>query len=162
NRPFYDRMRTLDMALLSHAGAEAAVEGAESQHFGNPLRLRAPLAAGVKVIVAHFAGLGEDEDLDDPAKRRLPSWQLLLRMMEEPRWQGLLFADVSATTQANRVPEPLATLLRRQDLHARLLNGSDYPLPAVNVIIRTSTLASMGFITPAERAALNEIYDFNP
>jgi predicted TIM-barrel fold metal-dependent hydrolase len=161
-RPFYERMRALDMVLLSHAGKEAAVEAAGRQHLGNPLRLRAPLAAGVRVIAAHFAGLGEDEDLEDPARRREPSWRLLMRMMDEPRWQGLLFADISAATQANRVPEPLATLLRRQDLHGRLVNGSDYPLPAVNVVIRTSSLVATGFITPAERAALNEIYEYNP
>jgi len=162
HQPFYARMRALDMVLLSHAGAEAAVEAAESQHLGNPLRLRVPLAAGVKVIVAHFAGLGDDVDLEDPERRSRPSWRILLGMMEEPRWRGLLFADISATTQANRTPEPLATLLRRRDLHARLVNGSDYPLPAVNVLIRTSSLVSQGFITPEERAALNEIYQFNP
>ena len=162
NRPFYERMRGLDMVLLSHAGKEAAVNAADAQHLGNPQRLRAPLSAGVKVIVAHFAGLGEDEDMDDPKLRMVPAWQILLRMMDEPRWRGLLFADISAATQANRTPEPLATLLRRRDLHARLVNGSDYPLPAVNVLIRTSGLVSQGFITEAERVALNEIYDFNP
>jgi predicted TIM-barrel fold metal-dependent hydrolase len=161
NRPFYERMRSLDMILLSHGGGEAAVE-AESQHYGNPLLLRAALDAGIKVIVAHFASLGEDLDLDDPARRSLPSWQLLLRMMDEPRWRNLLFADISAVTQANRASGPLATLLSREDLHSRLVNGSDYPLPAVNVLIRTSTLVSLGFITPDERAALNEIYEFNP
>lgn len=162
NRPFYERMRALDMILLSHGGKEAAVEADESQQLGNPLRLRVPLDAGVRVIVAHFAGLGEDADLEDPARRSKPSWQILLHMMEEPRWRRLLFADISAATQANRTPEPLATLLRRGDLHARLVNGSDYPLPAVNVLIRTSSLVSQGFITPEERAALNEIYNFNP
>jgi predicted TIM-barrel fold metal-dependent hydrolase len=162
HRPFYERMRSLDMVLLSHGGKEAAVEADESQHLSNPLRLRLPLDAGVKVIVAHFASLGEDADLEDPARRSLPSWRILLRMMDEPRWRGLLFADISAITQANRTPEPLATLLRRQDLHARLVNGSDYPLPAVNILIRTSSLVAQGFITPAERTALNEIYDFNP
>lgn len=91
-----------------------------------------------------------------------PSWRLLLRLMEEPRWEGLLFADISAATQANRTPEPLLTLLQRADLQRRLVNGSDYPLPAVNVLIRTSQLAEMGLITQAERAALNEIYRYNP
>ena len=162
NLPFYERMRALDMILLAHAGKEEAVEAAESQQLGNPLRLRVPLDAGVKVIAAHFASLGDDADLDDPARRSQPSWQILLRMMDEPRWRGLLFADISAVTQANRTPGPLATLLRRQDLHARLVNGSDYPLPAVNILIRTSSLVSQGFITPKERAALNEIYDYNP
>jgi predicted TIM-barrel fold metal-dependent hydrolase len=161
-RTFYERMRALDMILLSHGGREAAVDADKSQQLGNPLRLRAPLDAGVKVIVAHFAGLGEDADFEDPERRSKPSWQILLRMMEEPRWRRLLFADISAAAQANRTPEPLATLLRREDLHARLVNGSDYPLPAVNVLIRTSSLLAQGFITRDERAALNEIYDFNP
>lgn len=161
-RPFYERMRALDMVLLSHAGQEASVEASAGQHLGNPLRLRAALAAGVKVIAAHFAGIGDDEDLDDPARPRIAAWRLLLRMIDDPRWDGLLFADISAATQANRTPEPLATLLRRRDLHHRLVNGSDYPLPAVNVLIRTSYLMSLEMITPAERRALNEIYDFDP
>jgi len=162
NAPFYRRMHELDMVLLSHAGDEAAVEAAGLQHLGNPLLLRAPLAAGVKVIAAHFAGLGEAEDLDAPARPRVAAWRLLLRMMDEPRWRGLLFADISAVTQANRLPGPLPALLQRADLHSRLVNGSDYPLPAVNILIRTSRLAELGLIPPDERRALNEIYDFNP
>lgn len=160
--PFYKRMRELDMILLSHVGREGAVDAGDGQHLGHPLRLEWPLAAGVKVIAAHFAGHGEEEYPDHETRRRTPSWQILLRMMEMPHWNGLLFADISAVTQANRTPEPLATLLRRQDLHARLVNGSDYPLPAVNVLIRTSSLVAQGFITEAERRALNEIYELNP
>jgi predicted TIM-barrel fold metal-dependent hydrolase len=161
-RPFYEKIRELDMVLLSHGGEEKAVDAEEDQRLGNPLLLRAALDAGVKVIVAHCAGLGDDEDLDDPARRRVPSWQLFLRMMDEPRWRGLLFGDISATTQANRTPEPLATLIRREDLHSRLVNGSDYPLPAINVVIRTSKLESLGMITSEERRALNELYDVDP
>lgn len=159
---FYDRMRELDMILLSHGGEEKAVEAEEDQRLGNPLRLRAALERGVKVIVAHCAGLGTDEDLDDPARARRPSWELFLRMMDDPRWDGLLFGDISAATQANRTPEPLATLIRREDLHARLVNGSDYPLPSVNVVISTRKFVSLGMITADERTALNEIYDVNP
>lgn len=159
---FYDRMRELDMVLLSHGGEEKAVDAEEDQKLGNPLRLRAALERGVKVIVAHCAGLGTDEDLDDPARPRLPSWDLFFRMMDDPRWRGLLFGDISAATQANRTPEPLATIIRREDLHARLVNGSDYPLPSVNVVISTRKFVSLGMITAGERAALNEIYDVNP
>ena len=64
--------------------------------------------------------------------------------------------------QFNRMPGPFSTLLKRQDLHPRLVNGSDYPLPAINALIRTRSLASDGFITGEERTALNEIYDYNP
>jgi len=161
-RPYYERMHVLDMVLLSHGGEEKAVEADDAQRLGNPLLLRAALACGVKVIVAHCAGLGDDEDLDDPAHARVPSWQLFLRMMDDPRWNGLLFGDISAATQANRIPEPLATVIRRGDLHARLVNGSDYPLPAVNVVIRTSKFVSLGWITEDERTALNELYDVDP
>ncbi|MEE8124620.1 MAG: hypothetical protein V3T42_02280, partial [Nitrospirales bacterium] len=40
--------------------------------------------------------------------------------------------------------------------------GSDYPLPAINIVIQTRTLESSGYITAQEREALNEIYDYNP
>jgi len=42
------------------------------------------------------------------------------------------------------------------------VNGSDYPLPAINVLIRTSTLRKQGYITTEERVLLNEVYDYNP
>jgi mannonate dehydratase len=65
---FYDRMRELGVALLSHTGREEAVDAVEAQRLGNPLRLRRALAHGVKVIAAHCASFGDDEDLDDPAR----------------------------------------------------------------------------------------------
>jgi len=65
-------------------------------------------------------------------------------------------------TQFNRVGKPLQTILAREDLQERLVNGSDYPLPAVNILIRTSTLAKQGYLTAEERTLLNEIYDYNP
>jgi mannonate dehydratase len=82
--------------------------------------------------------------------------------MEERKYAGLLFGEISAMLQFNRMPVPFAAILKRQDLHARLVNGSDYPLPAINALIHTRSLARDGFITAAEREALNEIYDYNP
>jgi len=43
-------------------------------------------------------------------------------------------------TQFNRIGKPLTTILAREDLHERLINGSDYPLPAINFLIRTRSL----------------------
>jgi mannonate dehydratase len=83
-------------------------------------------------------------------------------MMDDARYRGRLFGDISAMLQFNRMPEPLLALLERPDLHPRLVNGSDYPLPAINWLIRTRSMARAGFITAEERQALNEIYDFNP
>jgi len=54
---FYQKMKELDLILLSHGGEEKAVETEEDQRLGNPLLLRRALDHGVKVIVAHCAGL---------------------------------------------------------------------------------------------------------
>jgi hypothetical protein len=62
----------------------------------------------------------------------------------------------------NRLPDPLLGLLRRPDLHHRLINGSDYPLPAINILFQTRSLVQYGLVTANEREALNEIYDYNP
>ena len=160
--PFYQRMKELGLILLSHGGEEKAVEADEDQKLGNPLLLRRALDHGVKVIVAHCAGLGENEDLDRPDKKSTHNFDLFMRLMNEKRYEGLVFGEISAMTQFNRIGKPLTTILERADLHERLVNGSDYPLPAVNVLIRTKPLVKGGYIEPDERESLNEIYDYNP
>ena len=159
---FYQKMKELDLVLLSHGGEEKAVEADEDQKLGNPLLLRRALDHGVRVVVAHCAGLGENEDLDDPDKKRIPNFDLFMRLMNERRYDGLVFGDISAMTQFNRAGKPLATILEREALHERLVNGSDYPLPAINVLIRTGPLVKAGYINSDERNSLNEIYDYNP
>jgi predicted TIM-barrel fold metal-dependent hydrolase len=159
---FYRKMRERDLVLLSHTGEEMAVEAKEDQLLGNPLHLRRPLDHGVKVIAAHCAGLGTNPDLDRPDRRAVPNFDLFLRLMDEKKYEGLLFGDVSAMTQLNRIGAPLATILKRRDLHPRLVNGSDYPLPAINIVISTRALVRRGYITGDERDQLNEIYHYNP
>jgi predicted TIM-barrel fold metal-dependent hydrolase len=160
--PFYRKMKEHNMILLSHAGEEQAVKAEEDQRLGNPLRLRKPLDMGVRVIIAHAASLGSCDDLDKGSVQTADCFDLFLRLMDERKYAGLLFGEISAMLQFNRMPVPFATILKRQDLHARLVNGSDYPLPAINALIHTRSLARDGFITAAEREALNEIYDYNP
>jgi hypothetical protein len=82
--------------------------------------------------------------------------------MDDRRYEGLVFGDISAMTQFNRAGRPLSTVIEREDLHARLVNGSDYPLPAINVLIRTKPLVRAGYIDAEEAASLKEIYGFNP
>jgi predicted TIM-barrel fold metal-dependent hydrolase len=160
--PFYRKMKEQRMILLSHAGEEQAVEAEEDQKLGNPLLLRKPLDMGLRVVVAHAASLGECSDLDSREPRKVNCFDLFLRMMDEPKYVGLLFGEISAMLQFNRMPEPLLSLLKRPDLHSRLVNGSDYPLPAINSLIWTRSMARAGFITAEERESLNEIYDYNP
>jgi len=158
---FYRRMKELGVVLLTHAGEEKAVAVKDAQALGNPLRLRRPLDLGVTVIVAHCASLGKNADLDHPG-RVARNFDLFMRLMEDPKYRGRLFGDLSAITQINRLPAPLQTLLTRPELDGRLLNGSDYPLPGVDLIIWTRRLVELKLITPAERTALNELWKRNP
>jgi len=160
--PFYARMKELGLVLLTHAGEEQAVDAEEDQRLGNPLLLRRPLKQGVTVIVAHCASLATSADLDDSDRPQVDNFHLFLRLMDEPAHVGRLFGEISATTQLNRQPGPLRELLERTDLHPRLVNGSDYPLPAINVLISTMALVSNGLLTEHERELLNEIFEFNP
>lgn len=160
-RAFYNAMRELDMVLLSHTGHEHAVEAAD-QSLGNPLLLRAALDARVRTVALHAASDGTCDDLDCPDRSRLPCFDLFIRMMDEPAYDGLLFGEISAVTFFNHLSEPLRVLLERDDLHHRLVNGSDYPICAVNIVIQTSSLVRKGFLDSDERRLLNEIYRANP
>ena len=160
--PFYLKMKQLGLILLSHGGEEKAVEAEEDQKLGNPLLLRRALEHGVKVIVAHCAGLGTNEDLDSKDRKQVDNFDLFMRLMDEKRYEGLVFGEISAMTQFNRLGKPLTTILAREDLHERLVNGSDYPLPAVNILIRTRPLVKNGYLSASEGESLREIYDYNP
>ena len=158
---YYRALIERNMVLLTHVGEEQSVEAEEDQKLGNPLLLRRPLDMGVTVVMAHAASLGTNEDLEHPGETR-SSFELFLRLMEDRRYEGHLYGELSAMTQVNRLPEPLVVLLGRSDLHHRLINGSDYPLPAINVVIQTRALVRYGMLTPEERKWLNEIYNYNP
>jgi predicted TIM-barrel fold metal-dependent hydrolase len=158
---YYKKMKNLGLILLSHGGEEKAVESEEDQKLGNPLLLRRALDHGVKVIVAHCAGLGTNEDLDNPGNKAT-NFELFLRLMDDPGYQGLVFGDISAMTQFNRLGLPITTILQREDLHERLVNGSDYPLPAINFLILLKPLVRNGHITTEKHGLLSEIYKSNP
>jgi hypothetical protein len=65
-------------------------------------------------------------------------------------------------TQFNRCEEPLRETIASPELHGRLVNGSDYPLPAIDPLIRTGMLEDLGYITARERELINQIFDYNP
>ncbi len=161
--PFYQAAAKLEIPLLVHAGAELAVHGGNTEDFGNPLRLRRPLEHGVRVIVAHCASLGKGPDLDiGPDGPAVHSFELFSRMMDEPRYEGLLFGDISSVTQVNRVGNALEALLNRDDWHPRLLNGSDYPLPGILPLFSLQQLERGGFIEKNDAEVLSAIRDYNP
>ena len=160
---FYAAAARLDLPLISHAGLERAVAGASRQDFGNPLKLRRALNAGVRVVVAHCASMGKDRDLDHgPDAPFVPSFELFARMMGEPRHHGRLFGDISALTQTHRAQVALDRVMRSTDWHARLLNGSDYPMPGLMPIFSPDYLVSAGFLEAAAAPVLTEIRRHNP
>ncbi len=160
---FYVAASRLDLPLISHAGLERAVAGSDVQAWGNPLKLRRALDAGVRVVVAHCASMGEDRDLDKGANGpHVGSFELFARMMEDRRYAGRLFGDISAVTQTERAPIALARILRAQDWHGRLLNGSDYPLPGLMPIFSVDYLVSLGMLDAAAAPVLTEIRRHNP
>jgi len=160
---FYAAMKRFNMVLLCHVGLEHSIDaGGVDQGLGNPLLLRGPLNAGVRVIAAHCASEGDNIDLDSPKREKRDNFDLFLRLMNDPKYRDLLFADISAMTAFKRLGKPLTTMLNRQDLHSRLVFGSDYPVPCINIVVQTKALVSHGYITEDERTLLNEIYNYNP
>ena len=162
---FYAELRRRGLPLLVHVGEEQAVEGAGRHELGNPLALRHPLRAGVRVVAAHCASLGASPDLDaDPDPLKAPSARnldLFGRLMRDPSYADLLYGDLAAVTQANRaatVPEIIAT----PSWHARLLNGSDYPLPGIMPLFSVQQYVREGMLDEAALPVLKELRHVNP
>ena len=161
--PFYAKLAELGLPLLSHAGSELAVEThEETSEFGNPQRLRRALDAGARVIVGHCASAGANVDLDDPNGAQVESFDLFMRMLEQPKYAKLLYGGTSTLTAVNRSGRPLRTLLERGDLHDRLLDGTDYPLVGVSPLFSTQKLVWQGYLTEEERSVCNEAFETNP
>jgi mannonate dehydratase len=157
---FYRQLAMLDLPLISHAGEERAAVGSGLDDLGNPLRLRRALDAGVRVVIAHCASMGEDVDLDrGAAGPRTPSFSLFKRVFAQ--YPKNCYADISAMTQTNRAGPALAEVIEREDWHARLLNGSDYPLPGVMPIFSVDYLISLGLLDKASGPILTEIRQHN-
>ena len=158
----YRVMAERGLTLISHGGEESAVPSEETQELGNPLRLRAALDAGVKVIVAHCASHGHALDLDHPNKPKARAFDLFMRMMDTPGWEGQLYGEISAVLLINRVGGVVPTLMRRTDLHHRLVHGSDHPIPGIDPLINLTQLWAMGLLRWRDKAGISKLFKRNP
>ncbi|MFH1045019.1 MAG: amidohydrolase family protein [Pseudomonadota bacterium] len=160
---FYAALARLDLPLITHAGLERALPGTDAQELGNPLRLRRALDHGVRVVVAHCASMGQDRDTDRGANgAAIRSFELFARLMDEPRYAGKLYGDISAMTQTARAWPVLGRVIEREDWHARLLNGSDYPLPGVFPLYSVDYLVELGYIEKSAAPLLKGLREHNP
>ena len=160
---FYAALARLDVPLIAHAGLERAVHGADVQEFGNPLRFRRALDAGVRLVIAHCASMGQDRDIDrGPNGPMVDSFELFARLMDDPKYGARLHGDLSAMTQINRAGPTLKRVIERADWHGRLLNGSDYPLPGLMPIFSVDYLVSLGLVRDAAAPVLKDIREHNP
>ena len=158
---FYDALVKLDLPLLVHMGAEEAVPGAGRADLANPLDVRRPLDRGVRVIVAHCASLGKSPDIEAKSHKNVPNFDLFTRLMSERPYEGHLFGDISAVTQANRKDVLKDLLARAGDWGGRLLNGSDYPLPGVMPVFSLNAITAEGVLDAAAIPVLRELRQSN-
>ncbi len=156
---FYAACARLDVPIICHTGRESAVQGG-NQDDANPLKLRRALDAGVRIVLAHCASDGEDNDYDN-SNKKIKSFDLFLRLMEAPQYKHLLFGEISAITLINHA-WAIQPLLQRSDLHNRLLNGSDYPLPGILPIISLRQLVSKNLLDEGHVDFLKTIRLYNP
>jgi mannonate dehydratase len=156
---FYQKLHDLNMPIISHTGRENAVQGGNQAH-GNPLRMRRALDAGVRVVLAHCASDGHDEDLDN-GNKSIKSFELFSRLMDTPAYTNLVFGEISAITLLNHA-WVIKPLLARPEWHARLLNGSDYPLPGILPLVSTKELAYKGLLEAEHVLFLQNLRLYNP
>jgi mannonate dehydratase len=162
---FYAALAASGLPLISHVGAERATPGDDT--LGNPLRLRRALDHGVRVVAAHCATMGESRDLDAGSDGpTADNFSLFERLMDEPRYQSLLFGDLAAIPQTARSGAALRRIIERGstdgDWCARLLHGSDYPLPGLMPLYSSHLLAEQGLLDMAAVEPLAAIRRYNP
>lgn len=113
--PFYNKLKELNLPLLSHTGQERSF-GSAIDKYGDPQRLKLPLSLGVTVIAGHIATTGKTDQQSN--------YQRILEMFDE---YPNLYADISSLTQINKLGY-LNTALVEEKLKGRLIYGSDFPL----------------------------------
>ena len=161
-RPLCERLAAAGRPLVVHCGEEHAVPGARRDELVNPLHVRAVLAHGVAVIVAHGATLGHALDEDRPSRPAVPSFDLFARLMQERAHEGRLFGDLAAVFQRNRRPEVWRAVIEREEWHPRWVHGSDHPLPGVMPLVSLKRLARAGLLGEDAVPVLQRLREHNP
>ncbi len=160
---FYEALVKHDLPLLTHVGAEYAVDTPTGQTYNNPLLFRRALDHGVRVIFAHCATLGKSVDIDrgnnGPEEHNL---ELFARLMAEPRYEHLALGDISAITQVNRDRWKVEKIVETDEWHDRLLYGSDYPLPGVMPVFSPLNFVDWDMLSSKDAEIMSQVRHYNP
>lgn len=129
-RPFYRRLRELDIPLLIHIGFEYALPTIENAFCGLD-RLEEVLKTGVRVIAAHCCGgrVGIDSNSQFDA--------MVLLLWKYPN----LSLDVSGMASVHRKSRLLRSI-RHAEVRARLIFGTDFPVPIQAFAFRSEVEAT--------------------
>ena len=151
---FYRTMAARGIALLSHTGKEHTLRVADGDDdLGNPIRLRRALEAGVTVVMLHA---GRDGEEATGATRSY--FERFLEMMREPAYRGRLFGEISVLPYVG-TQDKMAEIFADPDLRCRMLDGSDYPNPALDIVrmLSTELFEPRGPLRWSEAEQLNDL-----
>jgi predicted TIM-barrel fold metal-dependent hydrolase len=144
--PFYRKLVEYKLPLLVHTGAERTFTRSKDE-LCDPARLAYPLSLGVTVIAAHLASTGSTDGEKNFAR-------LLPLFSKYPR----LYADISATTQFNRIGF-LKKALKEKSLHGRLVYGTDWPLQSFPIVSPWYHLGTIGAGDVMEVKRIKNVWD---
>jgi len=127
--PYYEKLKEKSIPLIIHIGSEYSIHS--FARFERIEMLDLPLAVGVTVIAAHM-GLGR-------INHKLRVWKNLsknpadfdadyFRLLEMLKTHDNLYGDISAMLSPMRA-RALRHLSTQRDIHAKILFGTDYPVP---------------------------------
>lgn len=167
---FYAELRRQDIMLLAHTGAEHTfrVMPEANQELGNPSKLEPALRAGVQVIMLHSGRDGVEHEPGQDGQRRSHFERFRQIMAAYP---DHAFGELGAVPYLGTA-RILDSMIADPSIACRLVDGSDYPNPAIAVINPTGRLLRDGYLrwegdaddaaAIARKDALDEIYGYNP
>ncbi len=127
--PYYEKLKSHNLPLIIHIGSEYSIDSDVRYERADMLRL--PLETGLTVIAAHM-GLGRIShklrfwrNLSRNPKTFDEDYFTLLGMLQS---YANLYADISAILVPLRA-RALRHLSQQQEIHHKLLFGTDYPVP---------------------------------
>lgn len=160
---FYDKMKSLGMVLIAHAGPEHAIPSSGPwEDWGNPLRFRKALDHGVTVIMAHCGHRDLIPDLDKAEKPLVQGYKLYFRIAKE--YPDQVYGDLAAVT-AHYGPKFVKDLLKQVGQPGiQFIYGSDYPY--TNLVApgkdAYELFAKHELLNPKWVQPLKEIRQWNP